>query len=553
MKTKNTVIIIIGIASCALASPSRAACTQSCMDVSTPYGPENNIYWGTQAGGSGQWAEIGIGESALMSDTGSYNIAIGDYAMGSFGGGNSGSYNTAVGWGSLGNNRTGNGNTAFGFSTLGATDTGSENTAVGDNALVNYFGSENTAVGSLAMRGDDATQLPTGNNNTAVGANALYDGVSGDNNTAVGGNAMYGSTTVGSTGSNDTATGYDTLYSLTTGSSNVATGYSTLFFDTSGSFNTATGRGALYHNTTANNNVATGYQALNSNKTGTANTATGTQALQADTGSNNTADGYQALNKNTIGVDNVATGYQALLANTSGITNTAVGAFALENSQTGAGNIAIGFNAGTGVTSGGNNIDIANTGANESSTIRIGSSNQTNTYIAGINGVTVAGGLGVIIDSSGHLGTSTSSARFKEDIEPMDTASEALLALKPVTFRYKKGLDPKAIPQFGLVAEQVEKIDPDLVARDDQGRPYSVRYEAVNAMLLNEFLKEHRKVETQATKITKLESNFAEQRRDFEDRIARQQKQISELTTGLQKVSARLERTAAPVRVAADN
>src|SRR5438046_134085 len=122
------------------------------------------------------------------------------------------------------------------------------------------------------------------------------------------------------------------------------------------------------------------------------------------------------------------------------------------------------------------------------------------TYVAGISGVTVAGGIGVIVDSNGHLGTSTSSARYKEAIQPMNKASEAILSLKPVTFRYKKELDPKAIPQFGLVAEQVEKVDPDLVARDENGKPYSVRYEAVNAMLLNEFLKEHRTVAKEANK-----------------------------------------------------
>ena len=175
------------------------------------------------------------------------------------------------------------------------------------------------------------------------------------------------------------------------------------------------------------------------------------------------------------------------------------------------------------MTSGSNNIDIANNGANESSTIRIGSSNQTNTYIAGISGVTVAGGMGVIVDSNGHLGTSTSSARYKENIQPMDKASEAILSLQPVTFRYKKELDPKAIPQFGLVAEQVEKVDPALVARDEQGKPYSVRYEAVNAMLLNEFLKEHRKVES------------------LEQAIAEQHKQIKALTATLQRVSDQVE------------
>ena len=245
--------------------------------------------------------------------------------------------------------------------------------------------------------------------------------------------------------------------------------------------------------------------------------------MQADTGSNNTADGYQALNKNTVGVQNVASGYQALLANTSGLINTAIGAFALDNCQTGAGNIAVGFNAGSAITSGGNNVDIANTGMNESSTIRIGSSNQTNTYIAGISGVTVAGGIGVIVDSNGHLGTSTSSARYKENIQPMDNASEAILSLQPVRFRYKKELDPDGIPQFGLVAEDVAKVSPALVARDEQGKPYSVRYEAVNAMLLNEFLKEHSKVEQQ------------------EATIAQLKKQVDALTKGLQKVSDQLD------------
>jgi hypothetical protein len=543
MKIKHTLVIGIGITSCMLASLMRANCTQSCAEVVGPFSdPDNNIYWGTQAGGSGQYAEIGIGEQTLMGDTGSENIAIGDYSLSNA---NSGADNTAVGYTSLESNSTGGGNTAVGSLALSSNDTGSNNTAVGFVALFDYFGSGNTAVGALAMDGFAGS----GNNNTGIGTNALSYIHSGDNNTAVGGNAMYGSTTLGSTGSNNTATGYDTLYSLTTGSSNIATGYSTLFFDTSGSFNTATGRGALYHNTTANNNVATGYQALNSNKTGTANTATGTQALQFDTGSNNTADGYQALNKNTVGIDNVATGYQALLANTSGITNTAVGAFALQNSLTGAGNIAIGFGAGTGVTSGGNNIDIANNGANESSTIRIGSSNQTNTYVAGISGVTVAGGLGVIIDSSGHLGTSTSSAHYKESIQPMDKASEAILSLKPVTFRYKHELDPKAIPQFGLVAEQVEKVDPDLVARDEQGKPYSVRYEAVNAMLLNEFLKAHRTVQNQGSEIAQLRSALAEQ----QAKVTQQEKQIGALTAGLEKVSAQLESHSGTVKVVADN
>ena len=174
--------------------------------------------------------------------------------------------------------------------------------------------------------------------------------------------------------------------------------------------------------------------------------------------------------------------------------------------------------------------------------IRIGTRlTHANTYIAGISGVTVAGGVGVIIDTNGHLGTVVSSERFKDEIKPMAKASEAILALKPVTFRYKHELDPEGIPQFGLVAEEVEKVNSALVARDADGKPYSVRYEAVNAMLLNEFLKAHRKMEEQASSITQLKSTVAQQQKGFESKIAHQQEQIEALTAGLQKVSAQVE------------
>src|SRR5207245_7589035 len=178
--------------------------------------------------------------------------------------------------------------------------------------------------------------------------------------------------------------------------------------------------------------------------------------------------------------------------------------------------------------------------ADESNYIRISTKGtHTHTLIAGISGATVAGGVGVIIDANGHLGTVVSSERFKDEVKPMDKASEAILGLQPVTFRYKKELDPKGIPQFGLVAEEVEKVNPALVARDDQGKPYTVRYEAVNAMLLNEFLKEHRKVE-QLTK-------------DFESKLAEQQKQIEALTAGLQKVSAQVEVSRLAPQTVVDN
>jgi Chaperone of endosialidase len=243
----------------------------------------------------------------------------------------------------------------------------------------------------------------------------------------------------------------------------------------------------------------------------------------------NTATGDYALFNLTTGTRNTAIGFQALNTNTTGGKNTALGFFALQDNTTGKNNIALGYSAGV-FTAGDNNIHIGNVGAEESDTIRIGTvaargirEFQSNTYIAGISGVTIAGGVSVIIDADGHLGSITSSERFKDEVKPMDRASEVILALKPVSFHYKKDLDPDGILQFGLVAEQVERVRPDLVARDKEGRPYSVRYEAVNAMLLNEFLKEHKTVQEQG------------------ETIARLQKQIEALTAGLEKVSAQVE------------
>jgi uncharacterized coiled-coil protein SlyX len=161
--------------------------------------------------------------------------------------------------------------------------------------------------------------------------------------------------------------------------------------------------------------------------------------------------------------------------------------------------------------------------------------------------------VGVIVGTNGQLGTVVSAERFKDAIEPMAKASEVILGLKPVTFRYKHELDPEGIPQFGLVAEDVEKVNPDLVARDEQGKPYTVRYEAVNAMLLNEFLKEHRKVEQQEATITNLKSAMVQQRKDFETSLAEQQKQIEALTTGLQRVSAQAEMSKPVLQTIANN
>jgi len=344
---------------------------------------------------------------------------------------------------------------------------------------------------------------------------------------------------------NNTVQGDNALHSLTTGSDNTATGFQALYSNTVGVFNTANGAYTLLFNTTGTDNTAIGFGVLEFNTTGGGNTASGFNALGLNTfGNSNTANGGYALYSNTTGDTNTATGLDTLLNSTTGNGNTATGFNALSNNATGNNNIALGAQAGTNLTTGSSNIDIGNGGvAGESRTIRIGKPGlQTATYIAAISGATVPTGVAVIIDTTGHLGTITSSARFKDEIKPMDKTSEAILALKPVTFRYKHDLDPAGTPQFGLVAEDVEKVNPDLVARDEQGKPYTVRYEAVNAMLLNEFLKAHRKIQ-------ELEAKNVQQQRNF----AEQQKQIEALTVGLQKVNAQLElRKSAPRTVLND-
>src|SRR5436309_9832970 len=386
-------------------------------------------------------------------------------------------------------------------------DLAHNNTFLGDDALTsNTTGILNTATGA------DALLLnTTGNFNTATGAFALFNNTTGSDNTASGSEALKFNTT----GTNNTATGLQALFSNTTGNNNTATGYFALSESSTGSNNTASGVQALYFNFAGNNDTANGVNALFSNTTGSNNTANGVNALSSNTtGSNNTADGLNALRHNTTGEGNTANGFRALVRNTTGNDN-----------------IALGNNAGENLTTGNNNIDIFDRGvAREANTIRIGKQGtQRTTFIAGIGGATVTGTT-VVVDSNGQLGVAPSSQRFKDAIKPMAKASEAILALKPVTFRYKKDLDPAGIPQFGLVAEDVEKVNPDLVARDEQGKPFTVRYDAVNTMLLNEFLKEHRTVQ-------ELKSAAAKQ----DAIISRQQKQIEALAAGLQKVSAEVE------------
>jgi uncharacterized coiled-coil protein SlyX len=327
----------------------------------------------------------------------------------------------------------------------------------------------------------------------------------------------------------NTAEGQDALLSLTSGLYNTALGLFSLRVNTTGSFNTATGAGTLLSNT-GSDNTATGAGALLSNTSGVSNTATGESALFSNTtGSFNTADGSGALLENTTGTDNTALGLDALFNNTTGNTNMAIGNAALNSNTTGSDNTVIGFNSGFAVTTANNVICIG---------ARVAGANVSNTcYIGSIFGQTSSAGTAVFINSDGKLGTTTSSKRFKDDIKPMDKASEALLALKPVTFRYKKEIDPAGTSQFGLVAEEVEKVNPDLVVRDKEGKPYSVRYDQVNTMLLNEFLKEHRMVQEQKGTIAQLKSTVEKQ----EATNAQQQKQIEALTAGLQKVSAQIE------------
>jgi len=408
------------------------------------------------------------------------------------------------------------------------------NTAEGDNALFSL--DVTTAIGNTAVGSDAMSETRTGASNTAVGASALFrnsanysTGIgalalsenAADYNTAIGYSALWLNRfgePVPVTGGNNTASGAFSLASHTSGTDNTASGFDARYSNTEGGFNTANGSQALYSNTTGIWNTATGWGALHSNIDG----------------SYNTADGLQALFSNTSGTYNTASGHNALFSNT-----------------TGGNNIGLGVGAGGALTTGSNNIDIGNSGvAGESAKIRIGTKpTHKNTYIAGIYGVTVARGIGVIIDNTGHLGTTTSSARFKDEIKPMDRTSEAILSLKPVTFRYKKELDPDSTAQFGLVAEEVAKVNPDLVARDEEGKPYTVRYEAVNAMLLNEFLKEHRKVEEQGAQIKSQDVQIA----DLKATVAKLQSAFEKQVAQLQKVSAQLTGEKTAPRVVAND
>jgi trimeric autotransporter adhesin len=364
------------------------------------------------------------------------------------------------------------------FGVVPAPDGGYPNftTAEGTKALFSLTnGAANTAVGWYSLFSN-----AEGSFNTATGAGTLLFNTA-DNNTAVGGAALLFNTE----GSNNTAVGAGALLNNSIGGSNTSTGTFALATNTTGGANTAVGSSALYNNTTGVQNTATGSSALYSNTTG----------------QNNAAIGRLSLFHNTEGVANTATGAETLTSNITGIGNTAIGYQALTNA-TDDGNTALGYHAGLNVTTASNVIAIGHLGANVSNSC----------FINNIRGATGAmgDGISVLIDSRGQLATSPSSRRFKKEIKPMDQTSEAILALKPVTFHYKS--DSTGTPQFGLIAEEVEKVNPDLVVCDQKGEIYTVRYEAVNAMLLNEFLKEHRKGEAQQKELDALKAELKEQR-----------------------------------------
>jgi hypothetical protein len=321
-------------------------------------------------------------------------------------------------------------------------------------------------------------------------------------------------------------------------------GVGVLVSRTSGVWNTGTGFEALNHLTSGNQNTATGLRALFSDINGGFNTATGVYSLYSNTaGFFNSATGAYSLTNNTAS-GNTANGYSALYFNTEGSDNTAIGVAALYRNSTGSDNTALGARAGSSPGIGSNNIYIGDAGvAGDNNVIAIGAFASSGTpyaftYIGGIYDSSV-NDRQVYVRSDGALGTLVSSQRYKEEIKPMGKASEALFALKPVSFRYRQ--DPSSKLSFGLIAEEVAEISADLVSRDKDGKPQTVRYEAVNAMLLNEFLKAHRKVEEQEATISQLKNEFQTTVEQQQNEIQALTAQLKEHAAQIQKVSAQLE------------
>ncbi len=417
-------------------------------------------------------------------------------------------FRTALGFQSLLFNTTGNFNTAIGYQALYANSTGSTNTATGYYALnSNTNGESNTATGVHSLGANTS-----GMSNTANGVFSLGMNTTGSFNAAAG----FWSLSTNSTGNLNAAFGMQALYANDTGSYNTAIGAAALVENVDGYRNTAAGYQAAAANTSGINNTAAGTEALRANTTGSLNTAIGSSALSlCEECSANTAVGHVALFNNMEGNYNTAAGYQALYANTSGANNTAVGVDALHDNVAGANNLALGYQAGYNQTTGSQNVYVANAGvAGESGIVRIGTTGtQTKMFLAGVRGVKlllVNKALAVKIDKFGQLGTVVSSRRYKTDIHDMGSASDGLLRLRPVTFRYKGTDDPSR--DYGLIAEEVAAVYPDLVVRNDAGQVETVQYDALPVLLLNEAQKQHRTISAQAAQIESLTREMAEMR-----------------------------------------
>jgi hypothetical protein len=393
---------------------------------------------------------------------------------------------------------------------------------VGDFTFVHGYGQDNTfigrAAGNFALSGHENSvvgseamgALTTGSYNTALGRRALASTTWGESDVAVG----YYALTSNVSGFNNVAVGAEALISSTTGSFNVAVGGAAMENTTSGRDNVAVGQGTLGQLTTGSENVAVGELALAANAGGLRNVAVGAESMStAVSGELNVAVGYGALPLDTSS-ENVAVGYEALKAATTGTENVAVGPDTLPDVTTGGQNIAIGTGAGGGITAGGNDIVIGTrfTGSDESNTIRIGDI-QNATYIAGISGQTSASGVPVLVNADGKLGTQVSSRRYKHAINDMGDESDVLLHLRPVSFYYRPERDPSQTRQFGLIAEEVAAVDPDLVSFSPDGQPEAVRYHFVDAMLLSEVQKQRRTLAAQAEAIAEQAREIARLRR----------------------------------------
>jgi len=425
---------------------------------------------------------------------------------------------TFVGAGAGNPSTSGSLNTAFGHEALASNTAGDSNSAFGTRALqLDTGGIYNSAFGSFALYYTDGEKLGPGG-----GVNST-----GSWNSAFGAWAMV----LNTTGRKNSALGFAALYSNTTGERNTALGHEAMRYNQTGDGNAAVGDSALWRNE-GNDNVAMGSSALFNHTTGNNNVAIGARALQApflaypSTGSNNTVVGAQALFYGGSAAENTAVGVNALAGpspgpSTAAAGNTAVGMNALRNA-TGSGNVAVGHSAGIDQDTGSDNVYLANAGvASESGQIRIGNSaDHSAAFVAGIHGASVDGGtdMAVFVDGTGKLGTVPSSIRFKESVRDLGSASQALLKLRAVSFEYKRDAAHGDAPRrYGLIAEEVDRVAPDLVIHDDDGRPFAVRYEFLTPMLLNELQRQESRIaahrhqlEVQSRRIAELQERLDE-------------------------------------------